>query len=90
MLDTYDWTHPHEGRHVPAGIEFPHPVMPDNGCNYKRHKMREDGYELFQDFQHPDRDYVTRWWFRNLKVWHKYVPGIEEQGFTAIHHLKIT
>jgi hypothetical protein len=90
MHDPYDYTHPHDTLRSRPGFEVGHPLTADNGCHYKRDKMREDGFELFQDFQHPDRDYVTRWWFRNLKVWHKFVPGIEAKGFTAIHHLKIT
>jgi len=90
MHDHYDWTHPHEGRSIPAGFECSHPYAPDNGCNYKRDKMREDGFQLFQDFKHPDNSYVTRWWFRNLKAWHKYTEAIEAQGFVAVNHLKIT
>ena len=50
--------------------------------------MREDGYQFFQDFQHPDRDYPTRWWFRNMKVWNRYLPGVEAKGFVATSKLQ--
>jgi hypothetical protein len=90
MRDHYDWTHPHDGRSVPAGGEFPYPYLADNGCTADIDRMRKDGWVLYQDYQHPKRDYKTRWWFRNLKAWHKYSDAIEAKGFVAIEHLKIT
>lgn len=90
MYDPYDFTHPHETLRTRSGFEVGHPFTADNGCHYNRDKMRRDGFELFQDFQHPEYDHVTRWWFRNLKAWHKYTEGIEAKGFVAIDHLKIS
>ena len=88
MYSSYDYTHPYETHKTNEGLEFGHPLTPDNGCNYNHDKMREDGYQFFQDFQHPDRDYPTRWWFRNMKVWNRYLPGVEAKGFVATSKLQ--
>ena len=66
-------------------------LLPDHGRNFKRHKMRELGFTLFQDFcmEHDD-DYEMRWWFKNVESWKARIERIGQMGYVATGKLQIT
>lgn len=65
-------------------LDLPSICMPDNGCIFKTERMKEMGYTQYLDTQHPDRDYVTRWWFRDEHNRDRVIKGIKAQGFEVV------
>jgi len=71
-----------------AQFETFSPLTPDWGCQYKVEQMRKDGYTLYQDFEQEGQEGVCRWWFKDLKTWHRYEERLEMKKFVAIAPLK--
>ena len=69
---------------VKGGIDLPSVFMPDNGCQFKPDRMEDMGYTQYLDTQHPDRDYVTRWWFRDEHNRERVQKAIKAQGFEVV------
>ena len=69
---------------VKGGLDLPSVFMPDNGCIFKPDRMEEMGYTQYLDTQHPDRDYVTRWWFRDEHNRERVQKAIKAQGFEVV------
>jgi len=66
-------------------------LLPDHGRNFKRDKMRELGFTLFQDFcMELDDNYEMRWWFKNVESWKARIERIEQMGYVATSKLQIT
>jgi len=66
-------------------------LLPDHGRNFKRDKMRELGFTLFQDFcMEQDDNYEMRWWFKNVESWKARIERIEQMGYVASSKLQIT
>lgn len=66
-------------------------LLPDHGRNFKRDKMRELGFTLFQDFcMEQDDNYEMRWWFKNVESWKARIERIEQMGYKASGKLQIT
>lgn len=69
---------------VKGGLDLPSVFMPDNGCIFKPDRMEEMGYTQYLDTQHPERDYVTRWWFRDEHNRERVQKAIKAQGFEVV------
>lgn len=69
---------------VKGGLDLPSVFMPDNGCIFKPDRMEEMGYTQYLDTQHPEREYVTRWWFRDEHNRERVQKAIKAQGFEVV------
>ncbi len=69
---------------VKGGLDLPSVFMPDNGCIFKQDRMEEMGYTQYLDTQHPEREYVTRWWFRDEHNRERVQKAIKAQGFEVV------
>ena len=69
---------------VKGGLDLPSVFMPDNGCIFKQDRMEEMGYTQYLDTQHPEREYVTRWWFRDEHNKERVQKAIKAQGFEVV------
>lgn len=69
---------------VKGGLDLPSVFMPDNGCIFDYDRMEEMGYTQYLDTQHPDRDYVTRLWFRDEHNRDRVTKAIKAQGFEVV------
>ena len=69
---------------VKDALDLPSVFMPDNGCIFKTERMEEMGYTHYVDTQRPDRDYVTRWWFRDHHNRDRVLKAIKAQGFEVV------
>jgi hypothetical protein len=65
-------------------------ALPDEKCQFERDHMRGLGWQLFQDFQHRDKQHTTRWWFKSTWAWKKRIERIENMGYEAIDKLTNT
>jgi len=65
------------------------PLAPDCGCQFEVWRMVKLGYTRYQDFKREKDDYITRWWFLDLKAWHNSQDRLEGRGYEAISPLKV-
>ena len=69
---------------VKDGLDLPSICMPDNGCIFDYDRMVDMGYTDYIDTQRCDRDYVTRWWFRDEHNRERVLKAIKAQGFEVV------
>ena len=70
-------------------LDVPALALPDNGILFKTSRMKEMGWMFYQDSQHPEREYPTRWYFREKKTYLVLLEKIKKRGFVIsdIPHL---
>lgn len=65
-------------------LPIPNVFMPDNGCQFDAERMEELGYPLFIDTKHPQREHLTRWWFRSERSREQIIQGIISRGYVVL------
>lgn len=86
--------HPYDDRTGKRGVhdmgQESFKVLPDHKRQFKRDRMRELGFKLYQDFcMVDDEDYPMRWWFKDAASWNARIERIEQMGYKATDKLQI-